>query len=219
MNMLNPCVTGSTKVWTVDGFKSIQELAEANEDVNVYCLDVDGNIRISKMFHPRITGYNIALFRIILSDDSEFCVSPNHMFLTRDGYVSADELNESHELVVIKNDVYLPDDILPQDLRFIEFMPTKKGTVIKRCEVTGEEFECVWDEREICTKNGYEADLYGIRSNLNIDSENFGFKAVKSVEYLEERENVYNGTVAVYHNYFTIDDRTNTIVNQLNCGE
>ena len=219
MNMLNPCVTGSTKVWTVDGFKSMQELAEANEDVNVYCLDVDGNIRISKMFHPRITGYNIELFRIILSDDSEFCVSPNHMFLTRNGYISADELNESHEVIAIKSGVRLPSDILQQDRRFTDFTPTKKGTVIKRCEVTDEEFECVWDEREVCTKNGYESDLYGIKSRPNTNSKNYEYKRVKSVEYLEERENVYNGTVAVYHNYFTTDDRTNTIVNQLNCGE
>ena len=61
MKKLNPCVTGSTKVWTVDGVKSFKDLADANEDVKVYCLDGDGNVKVSKMFHPRITGYNIEL--------------------------------------------------------------------------------------------------------------------------------------------------------------
>ena len=33
MKKLNPCVTGSTKVWTVEGAKSFKDLADANEDV------------------------------------------------------------------------------------------------------------------------------------------------------------------------------------------
>ena len=55
MNKLNPCVTGSTRVWTVDGMKSFQDLAAADDDVLVYCLDGDGNIKISKMFHPSLS--------------------------------------------------------------------------------------------------------------------------------------------------------------------
>lgn len=219
MRKLNPCVTGSTKVWTVDGIKSIKELADTDEDVNVYCLDDNGDIKMSKMFHPRLTGYNIEIVRITLSDDSEFYVTTNHMFLTKNGYVSADELYEGDEIVTIKNNVSLPAGISELDMRFTEYTGTKKGTVIKRCEVTGEEFECVWDEREVCTKDGYAADLYNIKTNVNTKSVNYEYKTVKSVEFLEERENVYNGTVAVYHNYFTVDDKTNTIVNQLNCGE
>ena len=48
MKKLNPCVTGDTKVWTVEGAKSFKDLANANEDVDVYCLDGDGNIKVSK---------------------------------------------------------------------------------------------------------------------------------------------------------------------------
>ena len=219
MKKLNPCVTGSTKVWTLDGVKTFGELAEANEDVKVYCLDGDGNVKVSKMFHPRITGYNIELVKITLDDGTVLNTTFNHCFLTTDGYVAAEDLFEGDQLITLKKDITLPADIDEKDIEFTEYTGTKKGTVIKKCEVSGEEFECVWDEREVCTREGYEADLYNIKSNVTTKSDNYEYKTVTKVEFPVERENVYNGTVAVYHNYFTVDDNTGTIINQLNCGE
>ena len=219
MNKLNPCVTGSTRVWTVDGMKSFQDLAAADDDVLVYCLDGDGNIKISKMFHPRLSGYSIEVMKVYLTDGTELNVTLNHMILTRNGYVMAGDLVEGDEIVAIKKNVVLPADVEENDKRFTEYTGTKKGTVIKTCEVTGKEFECVWDEREVCTIDGYEADLYNIKSQVSTKSPNYEYKTIESVEFPETRTNVYNGTVAVYHNYFTVDEKTNTIVNQLNCGE
>lgn len=219
MKKLNPCVTGSTKVWTLEGVKTFGELAEANEDVKVYCLDGDGNVKVSKMFHPRITGYNIELVKITLDDGTVLNTTFNHRFLTTDGYTAAEDLFEGDQLITLKKDITLPADIDEKDIEFTEYTGTKKGTVIKKCEVSGEEFECVWDEREVCTREGYEADLYNIKSNVTTKSDNYEYKTVTKVEFPVERENVYNGTVAVYHNYFTVDDNTGTIINQLNCGE
>ena len=219
MNKLNPCVTGSTRVWTVDGMKSFQDLAAADDDVLVYCLDGDGNIKISKMFHPRLSGYSIEVMKVYLTDGTELNVTLNHMILTRNGYVMAGDLVEGDEIIAIKKNVVLPADVEENDKRFTEYTGTKKGTVIKTCEVTGKEFECVWDEREVCTIDGYEADLYNIKSQVSTQSPNYEYKTIESVEFPETRTNVYNGTVAVYHNYFTVDEKTNTIVNQLNCGE
>jgi hypothetical protein len=219
MKKLNPCVTGSTKVWTLDGVKTFGELAEVNEDVKVYCLDGDGNVKVSKMFHPRITGYNIELVKITLDDGTVLNTTFNHRFLTTDGYTAAEDLFEGDQLITLKKDITLPADIDEKDIEFTEYTGTKKGTVIKKCEVSGEEFECVWDEREVCTREGYEADLYNIKSNVTTKSDNYEYKTVTKVEFPVERENVYNGTVAVYHNYFTVDDNTGTIINQLNCGE
>lgn len=219
MKKLNPCVTGSTKVWTLDGVKTFGELAEANEDVKVYCLDGDGNVKVSKMFHPRITGYNIELVKITLDDGTVLDTTFNHRFLTTDGYTAAEDLFEGDQLITLKKDITLPADIDEKDIEFTECTGTKKGTVIKKCEVSGEEFECVWDEREVCTREGYEVDLYNIKSNVTTKSDNYEYKTITKVEFPVERENVYNGTVAVYHNYFTVDDNTGTIINQLNCGE
>ena len=209
------CVTGNTKLWTVDGIKSFKELADTEEDVNVYCLDIDGKIKMSKMFHPRITGYNIEFLRITLDDGTELNVTENHMILTKRGYVMAGDLEEGDEVVKMKPAVSLPADISEMDKRFTEYEGTKKGTVIKRCEVTGDEFECVWEERELCTKTGYEADLFNMKKDVITSSDNYEYVKVENVEFFR-RENVYNGTVAVYHNYFTVDENTNTIINQMN---
>ena len=210
------CVSGDTKLMTVEGIKSFKDLADANDDVNVYCLDVDGNIKVSKMFHPRVSGYNIELMNVVLSDGTVLNVTTNHRFLTKDGYVPAGDLYEGDEIVVIKYDAELPEEIDEKDKQFTEYTGTKKGTVIKKCEVSGEEFECIWDEREVCSKDGYEADLYNIKENIATVSNNYEYKTVKSVEFPETRDKVYNGTVAVYHNYFTIDESTGTVVNQFN---
>lgn len=209
------CVTGNTKLWTVDGIKSFKELADTEEDVNVYCLDIDGKIKMSKMFHPRITGYNIEFLRVTLDDGTELNVTENHMVLTKRGYVMAGDLEEGDEVVKMKPAVSLPADISETDKRFTEYEGTKKGTVIKRCEVTGDEFECVWEERELCTKTGYEADLFNMKKDVITSSDNYEYVKVENVEFFG-RENVYNGTVAVYHNYFTVDENTNTIINQMN---
>ena len=208
-------ITGNTKLWTVDGIKSFKELADTEEDVNVYCLDIDGKIKMSKMFHPRITGYNIEFLRVTLDDGTELNVTENHMVLTKRGYVMAGDLEEGDEVVKMKPAVSLPADISETDKRFTEYEGTKKGTVIKRCEVTGDEFECVWEERELCTKTGYEADLFNMKKDVITSSDNYEYVKVENVEFFG-RENVYNGTVAVYHNYFTVDENTNTIINQMN---
>lgn len=206
------CVTEDTKVWTVDGIKLFKELADTEEDVNVYCLDNDGKIKMSRMLHPRVTGHNIDVLKITLEDGTILNVTENHMLLTKHGYMMACDLDEGDEVMKISDVSDLPTDIDDKDKRFTDYEGTKKGTVIKRCEVTGDEFECVWDERELCTKTGYEADLYNMRKDVMTASGEY--VKVKSIDELG-RKTVYNGTVAVYHNYFTVDENTNTIINQM----
>lgn len=223
MKKLNPCVTGDTKVWTTNGVKTFSELAESNDDVMVYCFDAEGNIKISKMLHPRLTGYNIQILRVTLDNGSEFNVTPQHMFLTRNGYVAAEDLVIGDEFVLVNQYMNLPTEVEDSIKTYTEYEGTKKGTVIKRCEVTGEEFECDWDEREICAKLEFGSELYTeniekLKESISESVGNYACHIVLSVEPVK-KENVYNGTVAVYHNYFTIDKNESTIVNQLNCGE
>lgn len=207
------CVTGSTKVWTVDGIKSFKELADTEDDALVYCIDNDGDIKMSKMFHPRITGYNVDVFRVVLEDGTELNVTENHMILTKKGYIMAGCLNPGDEVIKITDTSDLPTEIEPEVLPFSEYAGTKKGTVIKRCEVTGQEFECVWDERELCTRTGYEMDLFNMRSDGVTPIVGYECVKVKDVDFFGS-DNVYNGTVSVYHNYFTVDENTNAIINQ-----
>ena len=219
MRKFNPCVTGNTRVWTVEGMKTFKELSDNGEDVDVYCLDSEGNMKISRMFHPRLTGYGVDIVNVVLSDGTSLEMTENHTILTDGGYVQACDLCEGDMVAVVKEGIPLPSGIDDADRRFTDYTGTKKGTVIKVCEVTGQEFECIWDEREVCTSGGYEPDMHGIRGMGRIESPYIGYVPVSGVVFTGSREKVYNGTVAVYHNYFTCDENTGTMVNQLNCGE
>lgn len=92
----NPCVTGDTKVAVADGrgYVSFKELAEIGDDVDVFCLDDNQNIVISKMRNPRITGYNKVIYEITLEGGHKIKCTENHKILLNDkGYVQAKDLN------------------------------------------------------------------------------------------------------------------------------
>lgn len=214
-------MTGDTKVVTTEGLRSFKELADLNEDVQVYCLNEKGQVVISKMLHPRITGYNMDIVEIVLDDGSRFKVTENHQFLTQNGYDTAGDLLVGEDSIMsfeIPDGCEIPDEIK----EYIEFTGTKKGTVIKKCEVTGNDFECAWDERETSSSPSYDTALYKKMKemwNLISESASGNLHTIVGGDFLEKTENVYNGTVAVYHNYFIMDEKTGTMVNQLNCGE
>ena len=222
MIKLNPCVTGDTKVITTEGVKSFKELADSNDDVLVYCLNMNGEIIVSKMFHPRVTGYRMPITEITLDDGTKLKATQNHSFLTDSGYQMVDDLVEGVD-IILSFPTPEGDEIPTCIEEFTECKGTKKGTVIKKCELTGEEFECPWEERETSTAPEAESDFYRnlkkIWGSIERNSSGDGDHLVTDIKVLDEPEDVYNGTVAVYHNYFTIDENTGTIVNQLNCGE
>jgi ribonucleotide reductase alpha subunit len=84
----NPCFSGDTLIAVADGRNAvpIKQLAEDGKDVPVYSVDKKtGEVSIKMGRHPRITGYNKKLVRIILDDGSHFDVTPDHKCLLRDG--------------------------------------------------------------------------------------------------------------------------------------
>lgn len=88
----NPCLTGSTVVAVADGRRgvSIRELAEKGEDVPVYCFDDKGKIAIRWLRHPRITGYSVQIYKVVLDNGQNLRVTGNHKFRLRSGkYVEA----------------------------------------------------------------------------------------------------------------------------------
>lgn len=82
----NPCLSGETSIAVADGRGniSIRQLAEEGKDVPVYCRDGKGKIIIKLMRNPRITGHEDT-YKITLDDGSEFKVTGNHKFLTKEG--------------------------------------------------------------------------------------------------------------------------------------
>ena len=85
----NPCVTGDTPVALADGRNSvpIKELAEKGDDVPVYCRDDKGKIAIRYMRHPRLTGKNKAVYKVVFDDGNSVRVTENHKFVLKSGEI------------------------------------------------------------------------------------------------------------------------------------
>lgn len=86
----NPCFAGDTLIAVADGRNavSIKQLANEGKDVPVYSVDKEtGKVSIKLARHPRVTGNNKKLVRVLLDDDSYFDVTPDHKCLLRDGAV------------------------------------------------------------------------------------------------------------------------------------
>jgi len=81
---LNPCLTGDTRILTVhQGPKSFQELAEAGEDVLVWCIDLESNAAsVQMMRNPRVTGYDQPVLEIEFDSGLKVRATPEHHFFT-----------------------------------------------------------------------------------------------------------------------------------------
>lgn len=93
----NPCLHGDTLVAVADGRNavSIRQLAEEENDVPVYCRDNNGRVVIRMMRHPRITGYNQKLLKILINNGGVLKLTENHEVLLSNGcYVSAGDLKK-----------------------------------------------------------------------------------------------------------------------------
>ena len=113
----NPCITGETLVAVADGRKSvsIKELADKGDDVAVYCLDNDGKLAIKMMRHPRITGYNEAIFKVILDDGSTIRATANHKFMLRNGtYKEVKDLEFGDSLKLAIRNEFSIKDVIPK---------------------------------------------------------------------------------------------------------
>jgi intein/homing endonuclease len=224
---VNACCSGDTMVMTAYGAKSFRDLAKEGKDVPVYCLDKNGEYEISMMIHPRITGYNVDVYRVKLENGLEFDVTPEHRMLTDAGYLEAYDIiagDDSMLIFELKAHDELMYDAVVEDYEEAYTNLTKKGTLLKSCEYCGEMFESIWDEREVCACGEHHSHLFykmdADHREMNMKCKKYtrGISKVVSVDYIG-RMDVYNGTVEQYHNYFTVDERTNLMVNQLNCGE
>lgn len=83
----NPCIIGSTLVAVADGRNAvtIQELAEAKNDVPVYSTNISTGITEIKIGrNPRKTGEKVEVWKLTLDDGSVLIATPNHKILTKD---------------------------------------------------------------------------------------------------------------------------------------
>ncbi len=83
----NPCFSGNTLIAVADGRNavSIKQLADEGKDIPVYSVDINGQVSIKMGRHPRITGQDKKLVRVLLDDGGHFDVTPDHKCLLKDG--------------------------------------------------------------------------------------------------------------------------------------
>ena len=94
----NPCFTGDVRVWTVDGPKRFDELAETGEDVLVLTETDEGNLEYRIMRNPRWTGDHKTL-TVTLDNGAKIRCTENHNFYLYNGEkVEAKDLREGSSL-------------------------------------------------------------------------------------------------------------------------
>jgi ribonucleotide reductase alpha subunit len=97
----NPCVTGETVVRLADGSeRSLRELAESGEDVEVVCRDsteLSGTTAVG--FDARLTREDADVVRVQTEAGPSLVCTPDHEVYTPDGYVAAEDLSPGDTVV------------------------------------------------------------------------------------------------------------------------
>jgi len=98
----NPCVVGETLIAVADGRNavSIKDLVEEGKSVPVYSTNPKtGQVEIKMGRNPRKTGFKKEVWKLVLDDDSELIMTPNHKILTLDlKYVELKNLKEGDSI-------------------------------------------------------------------------------------------------------------------------
>jgi ribonucleotide reductase alpha subunit len=100
----NPCLTGDTLVYVADGRGNvpIKQLAEEGKDVPVFCLDNEGKVVVRYMRHPRLTGKNQPVYKVVLDDGSVIKATANHKFKMKSGeYKEVEKLKKGDSLYIL----------------------------------------------------------------------------------------------------------------------
>lgn len=97
------CCVATTPVMLANGTtKTIKELADAGDDVDVMCFNDEREVVIRTMRHPRLTGHNEPIYKITFDSGDTIRVTGNHKFLTTDNqYVEAKDLKYGDSLAII----------------------------------------------------------------------------------------------------------------------
>jgi hypothetical protein len=101
---INPCLTGDTMVYLADGrgHLPIKQLAQEGKDVPVFCLDSRGKTAIRYMRNPRVTGNDVAVYRVTIEGGHSFTVTANHKLRLSDGtYREAQALRFGDSLKIL----------------------------------------------------------------------------------------------------------------------
>lgn len=99
----NPCVTGDTMIKTVEGEKSVFELVESNQVIDVYTMNHDETLTIRKAYDFRKTQENVDVFEIKTHRGESVKVTSNHpVYVQGKGWLEAKDISIGDRLVVLQ---------------------------------------------------------------------------------------------------------------------
>lgn len=225
----NPCLCGDTKVYVADGrgFVEIQKLAESNKDVPVYCCDYSGNVVVRQMLHPRITAFNVDVYEIKFNDGSCIRCTNNHKFLLASGLFKEIKDLKEYDKVHVKRFIFCNGVFFNNQENESE-NNHENNSIVRYCESCGKLIDGItYNNREqcFCSDECY-SNFLEKSENKNIFFNDTEFRTVEKIVYLG-KQNVYNGTVKEYHNFYILglekkinnSETEYTIFNCKNCGE
>jgi DNA gyrase subunit A len=217
------CFTGDTKIKLLDGTeKTFAELAELkpNEIFYVYSVDKNGRIVVGEGRHSRITKKNAELVEVKLDNDTKICCTPDHRFMLRDGtYKEAKDLTPEDSLMPspLFNETLdafsmgvaaLPLCSAVRQASPSRFTPFSFEAAPQNSGVATKEIKSDFSERQSLSalRSGKAAkQTLTIFESLRISRTTQQDKRIISVRWLEEREDVYDITVDVHHNFLLAD--------------
>lgn len=206
----NPCFSGDTYVYTTRGIFSFKDLATSGKDVDVFTI-VNGNIVVERMWHPRISGHNRQIYKVIFDDDTYIRVTENHKFPLVSG-----EIKETSQLIPYKDSVLSTQNKEKTYSGVPEY--ENKTQYYKRCEVCAKQpFIVDHEHREICVCSRCSENYHQKSPEINLDTWKGSTKVIVSV-IKDGTEDVYNGTVQNTHTLFA-GNNTDSFVLSFQCGE
>jgi len=189
----NPCVVGDTLVAVADGRDPIKisELSEIGEDTDVYCVDNNGSLSISKMENIRKTGKMNDIYRVSFSDGTYLDVNDKHKFIMKDGSektcIQLKNNDSIHSMTMWKQKLW--NKPKSQYYNWISHSGNRRTEHNIQVELrTGVKIgpdECV-----------HHIDLNGLNNHRVVSVEKIGV------------EDVYCGNVLKHHNFFCIGNPT-----------
>lgn len=224
---VNPCLTGDTLIETTKGAIPIKDLVGTTPDV--YCMDKHGNLTIQTVSKVWLTRKEASIVKITTPKGQLKC-TPDHKIHTKNrGWVCASELqkgdkltglnrsmkDELHIAVALSGTKYIPEhrfvasyyhNIQNKDIHHldgdtfnnsIDNLEVLEHGEHSKISNTGRQIESLRDEKGRYVCKPIKKKRASINQGAKVGSNWF----VQNIEYLNEKEDVYDMTVPEYHNF------------------
>ena len=98
--MVDECFDGDSKVLTPNGYVEIKNIKPGDSVINYSENTNEFKIDTVVVQHKNLTNSSTEkMYQLVFDNDHVINVTGNHKFLTKDGWIRADQLTENHEII------------------------------------------------------------------------------------------------------------------------